>query len=83
VSRATMADLIIETMKEEGTLKEHKFAVIRWLGERADPERFGVVEIDEAGPILRSGPFDRTEAEREATALHNRTNYTSIRRHKS
>lgn len=38
-------------------IKDHKFEVIRWLGSPSKQERYGVVEIDDKGPILRSGPF--------------------------
>jgi hypothetical protein len=50
-------------------MKEHKYLVIRWLGERSRPERFGVVEMDERGPILRSGPLTATAAQLEADRL--------------
>jgi hypothetical protein len=88
MSRATMADLIVETMKEEaeqeGTMKQHKFEVIRWLGQdwRKEPERFGVVEIDNAGPILRSGPLDKSAADAEARRLQHTAHVTETRRHR-
>jgi hypothetical protein len=45
-------------------IKDHTFKVIRWLGLPEEPTCFGVVEIDNKGPILRSGPFDSEGAAR-------------------
>jgi hypothetical protein len=59
-------------------MKQHKFEVIRWLGERKEPERFGVVEIDAQGPILRSGPLDKPTADREARRMERSTDYAAM-----
>jgi hypothetical protein len=61
-------------------MKQHKFEVIRWLGERNEPMRFGVVEIDDSGPILRSGPLEREAADREARRMLHTAHVTESRR---
>lgn len=49
------------------TPKDNKFGVIRWPGAKRLPDRYGVVEVDKLGPILRGGPYDdKYEANREA-----------------
>lgn len=60
-------------------MKEHSFEVIRWLGERSRPERFAVVEIDERGPILRSGPLTNRQAQAQAE-MERRAAHSTVKR---
>lgn len=47
-------------------MKRHTFKAIRWLGEPTDQRRYAVVEVDQAGPVLRGGPY-RSPVDAEAT----------------
>jgi hypothetical protein len=54
-------------------MKRHTFKAIRWLGEPTDQRRYAVVEVDQAGPVLRAGPYRSPSHARDTAKSLGRT----------